>query len=134
MGNLLGSSKYSLILILQSLATFASVLTTSNLMMPYVRVSKQNSLTHQEYSEAMMMELESANDRRIQTFNYILIQKNKVAQNYNKRIKRKSFEIGELAWNIILSVGFLATVFSNIQSFSSKVSCYILCFGESRLF
>ena len=49
-----------------------------------------------EYSEAMMMELKSTYDGRIQAFNYMLIQKNKVAQTYNKRIKRKSFEVGEL--------------------------------------
>ena len=61
-----------------------------------LRVSKQNDLTHQEYSETMIMELELENDRRIQAFNYMLIQKNKVAQTYNKRIKRKSFEVGEL--------------------------------------
>ena len=60
--------------------------------MHYLRVSRKNSLTPQEYSEAMMIELESADDRRIQAFNYMLIQKNKVAQTYNKRIKRKSFE------------------------------------------
>ena len=52
-----------------------------------------------------MMELESVDDRRIQALNYMLIQKNKVAQTYNKRIKRKSFEDGELVWKIILLVG-----------------------------
>ena len=31
-------------------------------VVPSLRVSKQNGLTPQEYSEAMMMELESAND------------------------------------------------------------------------
>ena len=35
----------------------------------------------------------------------MLIQKNKVAQTYNKKIKRKSFEVGELVWKIILPVG-----------------------------
>ena len=34
-------------------------------VVPYLRVSRQNGLTPQEYSEAMMMELESTNDRRI---------------------------------------------------------------------
>ena len=73
--------------------------------MPSVRVSRKNDLTPQEYSEAMMMELESADDRRIQAFNNMLIQKNKVAQTYNKRIKRKSFEVGEVVWKIILAGG-----------------------------
>ena len=44
-----------------------------------LRVSKKNDLTPQEYSEAMMMELKSADDRRIQVFNYLSIQKNNVA-------------------------------------------------------
>ena len=52
--------------------------------MPSLRVSKKNGFTPQEYSEAMMMELEYANNRRMQAFNYMLIQKNKVAQIYNK--------------------------------------------------
>ena len=52
-----------------------------------------------------MMELESTDDRRIKAFNYMLIQKNKVAQTYNKRIKMKSFEEGKLVWKIILPVG-----------------------------
>ena len=43
------------------------------------------------------MELESADDIIIQAFNYMLIQKNKVAQTYNKRIKRKSFGVGVTA-------------------------------------
>ena len=48
-------------------------------MVPSLRVSKKNDLTSQEYTKAMMMELESVDDRRIQAFNYMLIQKNKVA-------------------------------------------------------
>ena len=73
--------------------------------MPSLRVSKQNDLTSQEYSEAMMMELESIDDGRMQAFNYMLVKKNKVAQTYNKRVNRKSFEVGNLVWKIILPVG-----------------------------
>ena len=58
----------------------------------FLRVSRKNGLAPQEFSEAMTMELESEDDRRIQVFNYMLIQKNKVARTYNKRIKRKNFE------------------------------------------
>ena len=53
-------------------------------MVPSLRVSRQNDLTPQEYSEAMMMELESVDDGRIQAFNHMLVQKNKVSQTYNK--------------------------------------------------
>ena len=74
-------------------------------VVPSLRVFKKNGFTPQEYSEAMMMALESTYGRRIQPFNYMLIQKNKVTQTYNKRIKRKSFEVEELVWKIILPVG-----------------------------
>ena len=40
---------------------------------PSLRFSMKNGLTLQEYSEAMMMELKSVDDRRIQSFNYMLI-------------------------------------------------------------
>ena len=52
--------------------------------MPSLRVSRQNDLTSQEYSEVVMIKLKSADDRRIQVFNHMLVQKNKVAQSYNK--------------------------------------------------
>ena len=57
-----------------------------------LRVSRLNGLTPKEYSEAMMIELESTDDKRIQPFNSMLIKKNKVAQTNNKRVKRKSFK------------------------------------------
>ena len=70
-----------------------------------LRVSRKNDLTPQEYNETMMKELESTDERRIQAFNYMLNQKNKVVQTYNKIIKRKIFEVGELVWKIILPFG-----------------------------
>ena len=42
-------------------------------VVPSLRVSIQNSLTPQEYSEAMMMKLESTYDRIIQAFNHMLV-------------------------------------------------------------
>ena len=74
-------------------------------VVPSLIVSKQNDLTPQEYNEAMMIELKSTSDRGIQAFYYMLIHKNKVAQTYNKRINKKSFEVGDLVWKIILPVG-----------------------------
>ena len=52
--------------------------------MPSIRVYRHNGLTPQEYSEAMMMELESPYDRRMLAFNYMLVKKNKVAHTYKK--------------------------------------------------
>ena len=53
-------------------------------VVPSLRVSKQNDLNPQEYSEAMIMELESLDGKRLQSLDHILIQEKKVAQAYNK--------------------------------------------------
>ena len=49
------------------------------IVVPSLRFSKHNDLTAQEYNKVMMMELKSTDDRRMQAFNYMLVQKNKVA-------------------------------------------------------
>lgn len=43
-------------------------------------------------------------DKRMQVFNQMLIRNNKVAYSYNKRIERKSFEVGDLVLKIILLI------------------------------
>ena len=35
----------------------------------------------------------------------IMIQKKKVAQAYNKQVRRKSFEEGELVWKVVMPIG-----------------------------
>ena len=74
-------------------------------VVPSLRVSRHNDLNSQEYSEAMMMELEALDGKRLQALNHIMIQKKKVARVYNKRVKRKSFEEGELVWKMVLPIG-----------------------------
>ena len=59
---------------------------------PSLRVSRQNDLNSQEYSETMMMELEALDRKRLQALDHIMIQKKKVARAYNKQVIRKSFE------------------------------------------
>ena len=54
-----------------SLTYGKSAVLLMEVVVPLLRVSKQNNLTLQEYIEAMMMELESADDRRMQAFNYV---------------------------------------------------------------
>ena len=65
-------------------------------VVPSLRVLRQNDLNPQEYSEAMMMELEALDGKRLQALYHIMIQKKKVARAYNKRVRRKNFEEEEL--------------------------------------
>ena len=74
-------------------------------VVPSLRVSRQNGLNPQEYIEAMMMELKALDGKRLQALDHIMIQKKKVARAYNKRVRRKSFEERELVWKVVLPIG-----------------------------
>ena len=68
------TSKRSFIRIsLFSLTYGQDVVLPMKVVVPSLRVSRQNSLTPQEYSEVMMMGLEFIDDRRMQAFNHMLV-------------------------------------------------------------
>ena len=52
-------------------------------VVPFLRVSGHNGLNPQEYSEAMMIELEALDGKILQALDHIMIQKKKVARAYN---------------------------------------------------
>ena len=70
-------------------------------VVPSLRVSRLNGLNPQEYSEVMMMELKALDEKRLPVLDHIMIQKKKVARSYNKWVRRKSFEEGELIWKVV---------------------------------
>ncbi|XP_073304603.1 uncharacterized protein [Primulina huaijiensis] len=74
-------------------------------MVPSMRVTRQNELSLEHYNEAKIMELEKLDEPRIQAYNALLLQKQKVARIYNKRVNKKSFHEGEIVWKAILSLG-----------------------------
>ena len=74
-------------------------------VVPSLRVSKQNGLNPQEYNKAIIMELEALDGKILQALDHIMIQKKNVAKAYNKRVKRKNFEEGELVWKVVLPIG-----------------------------
>ena len=53
-------------------------------IVPSLRVSRQNNLNRQEYSKAMMMELEALYGKILQALDHITIQKKNVARACNK--------------------------------------------------
>ncbi|XP_075499295.1 uncharacterized protein LOC142537685 [Primulina tabacum] len=65
-------------------------------VVPSLRVMKQNELEPELYMEAMIMELEDLDQLRMQTFNALIFQKSKVARSYNKRVNKKIFEEGDV--------------------------------------
>ena len=53
----------------------------------------------------MFTELDEIDKASMAALDYIVVQKQKVFEMYNKRIKVKSFTIGDLVWKVILPIG-----------------------------
>ncbi|XP_008237322.1 PREDICTED: uncharacterized protein LOC103336064 [Prunus mume] len=56
-------------------------------------------------NKAMLLELEGLDTSRIDTLNKLLAGKQAVARAYNKRVRNKSFEEGEIVWKAVLPLG-----------------------------
>jgi hypothetical protein len=58
-----------------------------------------------DYESAMLAKLDYIDEQQIAALNSIMIQKKRVALTYNKRIKPKSFFVGDIVWKVILPLG-----------------------------
>ncbi|KAI5335375.1 hypothetical protein L3X38_025508 [Prunus dulcis] len=67
-----------------------------------LRIAQQHNLTGEYYSQAMLLELEGLDESRIDTLNKLLVGKQALSRAYNKRVKNKSFEEGEIVWKAVL--------------------------------
>ncbi|XP_072081078.1 uncharacterized protein [Arachis hypogaea] len=67
-----------------------------------LRVSKQSELPVDDYWNAMFDELYELDSERILALDNVIRQKESIARSYNRRIKEKSFKIGELVLKVIL--------------------------------
>ena len=86
------SKRDSIVVSTYSLTYGQDAVLLMEVVVPSLRVSKNNDINPQEYSEVMMMELEALDGKRLQVLDHIMIQKKKVARAYNKRVRRKSFD------------------------------------------
>jgi chemotaxis methyl-accepting protein methylase len=59
-------------------------------------VARQNDLSAKEYTDLMMDKLEEAQEGRFQAMTEIEKEKLQMAKAYNKRVKEKSFQVGNL--------------------------------------
>ena len=69
------------------------------------KLAKQNDLSVVDYYDLMMDNIDEVSDRRMQALKEIEKDKFRVARAYNKKVKAKSFQIGELVWKTILLLG-----------------------------
>ena len=66
------------------------------------RVTFQNQLTADEYSALMKDELEDLAGHRLKALINVEANKARVSRWYDKKVKAKTFEQGELVWKLIL--------------------------------
>jgi hypothetical protein len=67
-----------------------------------VGFARQNDLTIGDYHNSMMDNIDEVTDKRVKALGEIEKDKIMVARAYNKKVKAKSFEVGDLVWKTIL--------------------------------
>jgi hypothetical protein len=70
------------------------------------RLAKQNDMSAVDYHDLMMDNIDKSTNKRLQALREIEKDKIRVARVYNKKVKLKSFQVGDLVWKTILPVGF----------------------------
>ncbi|KAK1680838.1 hypothetical protein QYE76_041686 [Lolium multiflorum] len=69
------------------------------------RITFQNDLTAEEYAALMSDSIEDATELRLWSLEKIKENKAKVARAYNKKVKLKEFQVGDLVWEAVLPLG-----------------------------
>jgi len=68
-------------------------------------LAKQNDLSADDYYDLMMDNIDKVSEKRLQALKEIEKDKLRVARAYNKKVRAKSFQVGELVWKTILPLG-----------------------------
>jgi hypothetical protein len=69
------------------------------------RLAKQNDLSVDTYHALMMDNIDEVTDKPLEALEASEKDKRRVARAYNKRVKAKSFQVGDLVWKTILHIG-----------------------------
>jgi hypothetical protein len=69
------------------------------------RVEFQNDLTTEEYAALMNDNIQDLTELRLWSLERIIENKAKVAHAYNKKVKLKEFQVGDLVWEVVLPLG-----------------------------
>ena len=75
------------------------------------RLAKQNDLSAVDYYNSMMDNIDEVTDKRMKALKEIEKDKLRVARAYNKKVKDKSFQVGDLVWKTILPLGMKSNKF-----------------------
>jgi hypothetical protein len=68
-------------------------------------IAWQNELSAIDYHNLMLDRLNEVSDERVKALDEIKRDKLRVDRAYNKRVKEKLFQVGDLIWKMILPIG-----------------------------
>ncbi|KAK2362505.1 hypothetical protein QL285_087565 [Trifolium repens] len=71
-------------------------------MVQSIRVQRQMEIPSEHYENLMMDELVDLDEERLQALDVLIRQKERIAKAYNKKVKYKTFNLGDLVWKVIL--------------------------------
>ena len=74
-------------------------------------MAKQSDLSAVDYYNLMMDNIDEVTDKRMKALKEIEKDKLRVARAYNKKVKDKSFLVGDLVWKAILPLGMKSNKF-----------------------
>ena len=75
------------------------------------RLAKQNDLSAVDYHDLILDNIDEVTDKCLKALKEIEKDKLRVARAYNKKVKCKSFQVGDLVWKTILPLGMKSNKF-----------------------
>jgi hypothetical protein len=76
-----------------------------------LRIARQNELSVVDYHNLMLNRLDKVLEERVNALGKLERDKLRVARYYNKRVKEKLFQVGDLVWKTTLSIGSKSMMF-----------------------
>ena len=76
-----------------------------------IYLDSQNDLSAVDYYDLMMDNIDEVTDKLLKALKEIEKDKLRVARSYNKKVKLKSFQVGDLVWKTILPLGMKSNKF-----------------------
>jgi hypothetical protein len=70
-----------------------------------LRFARQNDLSAKDYHDLMMDNIDEVADKRLMALQSIEKEKLRVAKIYNRKVRLKNFQVGDLVWKTILPIG-----------------------------
>jgi hypothetical protein len=98
------------------------------------RLVKQNDLSVDTYHALMMDNIDEVTNKRLEALEAIEKDKRRVPRAYNKMLKAKSFQVGDLVWKTISPIGSKSNKFGKWSpSWEGPYKVVRVCSGNSYM-